>query len=95
MVRQIADKLKEVQTLEGETRWVLVHVEVQGQWEADFPRRIFRFDARLFDEFQKHVVSLVVFGDSNPEWMPKAFGWSFWGMKWEFGSNRQIDQPES
>ncbi len=79
MGRQVADKLKEVQTLDGVKRWVLVHVEVQSQWEADFPERIFRFDARLFDEFGKHVVSLVVLGDSTPEWNPNEFGWSFWG----------------
>ena len=81
MPRQIADKLKEVRTLEGTVRWVLIHIEVQSQWEANFPERIFRFDARLFDEFGKHVVSLVVLGDSNPEWNPNEFGWSFWGYE--------------
>ncbi|HMZ82115.1 MAG TPA: hypothetical protein PLL06_20625, partial [Acidobacteriota bacterium] len=75
MPRQIADKLKEVRTLDGHTRWVLIHIEVQSQWEAHFPERIFRFDARLYDEFGKHVVSLVVLGDSTPDWNPNQFGW--------------------
>ena len=79
--RQVADKLKEVRTLDGQIRWVLIHIEVQSQWESHFPERILRFDTRLFDEFGKHVVSLVVLGDSNPDWNPNQFGWSFWGYE--------------
>ena len=79
--RQVADKLKEVQTLDGKTRWVLVHIEIQSQWEADFAERIFRFDARIYDEFDKQVVSLVVLGDGLPDWKPNRFGWSFWGYE--------------
>ncbi len=81
LTRQVADKLKEVQTLQGDKTWVLIHIEVQSQWEAGFPERILRFDTRLFDEFGKRVVSLIVLGDDNPDWHPQGFGWSLWGYE--------------
>jgi hypothetical protein len=35
--RRLVDKLVQVHTLEGSEAWVLVHVEVQGDEDADLP----------------------------------------------------------
>ena len=39
--RRYADKLLDVRTHDGRETWVLVHVEVQGDAQAVFPRRMF------------------------------------------------------
>lgn len=38
--RRYADKLVKVYLCDGSEEWLLIHIEVQGQCEADFPRRM-------------------------------------------------------
>ena len=47
--RRWADKLVRVTTRDGGEDWLLVHLEIQGQREADFARRTFSYNYRLFD----------------------------------------------
>ena len=58
--RRWADKLVQVTTRDGQEDWLLVHIEVQGQREADFARRMFTYNYRLFDRYARPVVSLAV-----------------------------------
>ncbi len=41
--RCYADKLVQVWRRDGDEVWVLVHVEVQGQYEANFAERMFMY----------------------------------------------------
>ena len=47
--RHRADKLAKVSLRDGEEAWILIHVEIQSQEEADFPRRMFTYNGRIFD----------------------------------------------
>ena len=38
--RQYVDKLVKVWLKDGQERWVLIHIEVQGSREGEFPRRM-------------------------------------------------------
>ena len=58
--RRYADKLVKVWLLDGTEGWLLVHVEVQGQREAGFERRVFVYNYRIFDRYNKPVASLAV-----------------------------------
>lgn len=60
------DKLVEVRRRGGEQALVLVHVEVQAQAEARFARRMFVYHYRIFDRYEKQVVSLAVLADERP-----------------------------
>lgn len=42
--RRLVDKVAKVWLLEGEQVWVLVHVEVQGQYERQFAERMYTYN---------------------------------------------------
>lgn len=42
------DKVVKVWLLDGEEAWVLVHVEVQGQYDRNFAERIYIYNYRLY-----------------------------------------------
>ncbi|MEI2779840.1 MAG: hypothetical protein V9H25_00690 [Candidatus Competibacter sp.] len=81
--RRWADKLVQVTTRDGGEDWLLVHVEVQGQREADFARRMFSYNYRLFDRYARPVVSLAVLGEGQGE-TAGQFGYGRWGGETRF-----------
>jgi hypothetical protein len=76
---RFADKLVKVYRISGEENWILIHVEVQSQEEADFPSRMYTYNYRIFDKYQKFVVSLAILGDDNPNWRPSQFNSQLFG----------------
>ncbi len=82
--RRLADKLVKVYRTGGDEVWVLVHVEVQSQEETDFPRRMFVYNYRIFDRYNRSVASLAVLGDENTNWRPSSFGYELFGCKVDF-----------
>jgi hypothetical protein len=79
--RQLADKLVQVWRRDGTDAWVLVHIEVQSQEQREFARRMFTYHYRLFDRYQRQVVSLAVLGDERATWRPDSFGYALWGCE--------------
>jgi hypothetical protein len=77
--RRVVDKLAKVWRLNGQEEWVLIHVEVQSQEETEFARRMYVYNYRLFDRYNRKVVSLAILGDERPAWRPDRFGYSLWG----------------
>src|SRR5947209_12902059 len=77
--RRVVDKLVKVWRSGGAEEWVLVHVEVQSQEEADFSQRMYVYNYRLFDRYNRKVASLAVLGDDRPGWRPDRFGYDLWG----------------
>ncbi len=61
--RRLADKLVQVWLRDGTDAWVLVHVEVQGQEEHAFAKRMFTYYYRILDRHDREVVSLAVLAD--------------------------------
>jgi hypothetical protein len=76
-----ADKLVKVWLHDGEEAWILIHVEVQSQEEAEFPRRMFTYNTRIFDLYNHTVVSFAVLGDDRASWRPDRFGYARWGCE--------------
>ncbi len=58
--RRYVDKLVKVWRRGGEETWVLIHTEIQGNREADFPHRLYTYHSRLSDRYQHPVATLVV-----------------------------------
>jgi hypothetical protein len=79
--RRYVDKLVKVWLKGGEERWLLIHVEVQVWKESDFPRRMHVYNYRVFDRYDKEVVSLAILADDDPAWRPSHFGYSRWGFR--------------
>jgi hypothetical protein len=79
--RHRADKLVKVWLRDGQEAWILIHVEVQSQHEAEFPRRMFTYNSRIFDLYNHPVVSLAVLGDDRASWRPDQFHYGRWGCE--------------
>ena len=79
--RRVVDKLIKVWRTDGQDEWVLVHVEVQSQAETEFAQRMYVYNYRLFDRYNRRVASFAILGDDRPAWRPCRFGYELWGTK--------------
>jgi len=77
--RRLVDKLVKVWKKDGSEAWVLIHIEIQGQKDPEFARRMYVYNYRLFDRYDRHVASLAVLADENIEWRPVSYGYKLWG----------------
>jgi len=82
--RRVVDKLAKVWRHSGQEEWVLIHVEVQNQEETDFAQRMYVYNYRLFDRYNRTVVSFAILGDDRPTWRPNDFGYALWGCELGF-----------
>src|SRR5205085_5771536 len=67
----LADKLFQVWLPEGAEAWLLIHVEVQGEPEPTFPQRMFLYNIRAYERYNRTVVSLAVLTDDRRDWCPE------------------------
>jgi hypothetical protein len=79
--KRLVDKVAKVWLLDGEEAWVLVHVEVQGRYDANFAQRMYIYNYRLFDRHQKRVISLAVLADEETNWRPASYGYLLGGCR--------------
>ncbi len=68
-----ADLLVEVYLKSGDSLIIYLHIEVQAEWEADFPERIYAYNGRFVALLKRPVASLVVYADENPNWAPDTY----------------------
>jgi hypothetical protein len=79
--RRYVDKLVKVWTNEGVECWVLIHVEVQTTRDVEFPRRMYVYNYRVFDRYNRPVASLAVLADDDPDWRPTDFHSNLFGCE--------------
>ena len=79
--RRLADKLVRVVDTDGQEDWLLIHIEVQGDPDADLAERLFVYNYRIYDRHRRPVVSLAVLADERADWRPDRFGWQRWGCE--------------
>ncbi|MBI4854474.1 MAG: hypothetical protein HY819_21965 [Acidobacteria bacterium] len=79
--RRYVDKLVKIWLKSGEETWVLLHIEIQNQWEEDFSERIYIYQYRIFDRYKKKVATFVIFTDENPNWRPDKFEYNLLGTQ--------------
>ncbi len=70
---QRVDKLIKVRLRDGTEEWILVHVEVQHQPDADLPLRVYQYHHRVRDRFGRKVATLVILADERADWRPSFF----------------------
>lgn len=74
--KRYADKLVKVRTLSGQEKLLLIHVEVQGQKEDEFPLRMFTYNFRTLDRYKIQAVSLAILCDSDKNWNPNTYAFT-------------------
>ncbi len=79
--KRFADKLVKVWRKDGTERYVVIHIEIQGEHDAEFPLRMHIYNYRLFDRHQQPIVSLAVLCDDRPDWRPGEYSHEVWGCR--------------
>ncbi len=87
------DKLVQVRRQDGSEAWVLIHIEVQGQVDSEFAKRMYIYHYRLYARYDRPVVSLAVLGNERKNWRPDCFGYGLCGgkMRLEFPIIKLLD----
>lgn len=78
---RIVDKLIEVYLTDKKLAWVLVHLEVQGDYTADFEERMFICRYRLHDLYRIPAASLAILIDNDIHWRPSLYKKELWGSR--------------
>jgi len=71
--KRYADKLFQVWLLDDQEIWILIHIEIQSQYDREFSQRMFIYNYRAFDLYNKPVISLAILGDETPSWRPSYY----------------------
>jgi len=71
--KRFVDKLVRVNVLNGDEKWIYIHVEVQGTKQAEFAKRMFVYNYRIFDRYDRPVASLAVLADTHKQWKPTSY----------------------
>ena len=79
--KRFVDKLVRVTLRNGNESCIYIHIEVQGSMQADFSKRIFVYNYRIYDRYDCPVASFVVLADANVGWKPTSFSYEVLGCK--------------
>ena len=79
--KRVADKLIRVYLLTGEEHWVYLHIEVQTSYQAGLSKRVFVYNYRIFDKFDRPVSSFVILADDRPGWNPDCHEYETLGTR--------------
>lgn len=82
--KRFVDKLVKIYRRGGEETWILIHLEVQSQYESGFAERMFVYHYRIYDRYRRQVASFAVLGDERATWRPSQFGYQLFGCKLNF-----------
>jgi hypothetical protein len=67
--------------LDNQEIWLLIHIEVQSQYDLKFPQRMFIYNYRAFDLYHKPVISLAILGDESRSWRPNSYQYGLGGSQ--------------
>jgi predicted transposase YdaD len=93
---KVIDKLVKVFTKSGKEEWILVHVEVQGQYQKDFAHRMYTYFYRILDKYQKPIVAYAIFTEANTKERPDYFAIDFMGtsLRYTFNTYKIANQND-
>jgi predicted transposase/invertase (TIGR01784 family) len=93
---KVIDKLVKVFTKAGKEEWILVHVEVQGQYQKDFASRMYTYFYRILDKYQKPIVAYAIFTEANTKVRPDHFAIDFMGtsLRYTFNTYKIASQSD-
>ncbi|MCU0424209.1 MAG: cytosolic protein [Candidatus Kapabacteria bacterium] len=80
--KRIADKLVRVRLLgNGAEQIIIVHIEIQGQHDPDFAKRMYIYHYRLFDKYDRRIASMALLTDDNEAWRPYEYSYEALGCE--------------
>ncbi len=90
------DKLVRVWLKDGTEEWILIHIEVQGTPTKTFAERMFIYNYRLRDKYNRKITAWAILADRNKKFLPRHFKESYLGttLTYEFNMLKIINQDE-
>lgn len=55
------DKLFEVKLKNHNTKWILLHIEIQSYEDKDFAKRMYHYYSRIFDKYDREIEAVAVY----------------------------------
>ncbi|WP_186671157.1 Rpn family recombination-promoting nuclease/putative transposase [Sporosarcina sp. BP05] len=77
--RKIADQIVKVHLKDGQEKWILIHIEVQGDADLDFPKRMFQYFYRIYDRYDQEIVAMAIQTGADERIIPNAFEYAYFG----------------
>jgi hypothetical protein len=81
--KRYADELIKVHLKNGKEEWLLIHIEIQGNPEVGFARRMYIYNFKIYELHGREVVSLAILTDDDENYKPNTFKEERWGFKHE------------
>lgn len=81
---RLVDKLIKVWRLDNKEWWLLCHLEIQGQAQSEFSKRMYIYQYRLFDKYDIPIISMAILTDNNTSWRPHSYCYDHWGCSLQF-----------
>jgi hypothetical protein len=78
------DKLAKVSLKNGNNQWILIHIEVQGYDDSEFPERKFRYFYCIFDRYDEKIVSLALITGTDKSLSKGRFEFKAYGSGVDF-----------
>lgn len=85
--RRYADRLAKVRLKNGQEKWILIHVEVQGSRESEFSERMFQYFYRIYDRHKEKIVALAVHTSSENIERMTRFEYDYFGTELIYSYN--------
>lgn len=95
--KQVADQIVKVFLKSGEEKWILIHIEVQGDPDPHFSKRMFHYYYRIFDKFDQDIVAIALLTDESKRFRPESYRRSSFGttITYEYNIYKFADQSET
>lgn len=92
-INRRADVLVKVHLKDGQEKWLLVHIEVQGYEDKEFALRMYIYQYRIFDRHGKRVTALAILTDANPNFRPSHYEFKTWNtnIRYDYGMFKVLD----
>lgn len=84
---KVVDKLAKVYSRDGKEKWILAHAEVQGQYHADFPKRMFTYYYRILDKYDRPITAYAIFTDAVKTKRPDSYEMAYRGTRLSYRFN--------
>ncbi len=89
-------KLAKVFLKNGEEKWILIYIEVQGYAEKDFAERMFKYFYRAYDRYQRNIYAIAIFTDDRRHFKPEKYEYAFFKTElvYKYDTYKVIEQDE-
>ncbi len=69
----VNDKLVKVRLKNGKDQFLIIHIEVQSDYDEDFARRMFKYFYRIYDKFGENIDAIAILTDDNLKFRPDKY----------------------